>query len=186
MTVIFRNKYLHFFFFHFLQSFHLRKKWRILIFLGSALIIIWLVYKMSILHISNEIGNLLLFLCLLVSVSLSGMSLVQLLPKSLCWWMTFVLLFSPKPPNTLTLIIDFRAKKYWHTIRTGERRGQSFFVCGLKMLKKPSQPHNFGNRNVMEVGNVYISFLDEMKKMRSSLGFSQSSHFWRCCIRCQG
>lgn len=130
---IVRNKYLHFL--DFLLSFHLHKKRGVFIFLVSFLIIIY--YNINILHISNEMTNFFLFLCLLVSICVSGTSLVQLLPKSLHWWMTFVLLFSPKPPNTFRLIIDFRAKKYWYTIRIGERRGQSFFVCALEMVKKP-------------------------------------------------
>lgn len=136
--------------------------------------ITWLVYKIGILHISNEMANFFLFLCLLLSIYVSGMSLVQLLPKSLYWRTTFVLLFRPNPPKAFRLIIDFRAKKYWYTIRIGERRGQSSVACALEMLKKLFQPHNFGDRSVVEVGNVYISFLGEMKQMKTDW----ASHGW--------
>lgn len=39
-------------------------------------------------------------------------------------------------------------------------------TCALEMLQKLFQPHDFGARNVVKVGNVYILFLDAMKEMK--------------------
>lgn len=53
--------------------------------------------------------------------------------------------------------------------QNGRDKGTNFFACALEMLQKHLQPPDFGDRNVVKAGNVYISFLDEMKQMKSDL-----------------